>query len=165
MQNWSWSDPGRSPRPPPERTPRPPVPTPFTLRSSSRKNSCKHGSPQMSELPPAKAELPQRHLEDCHSTSYGVAFAWPYARLMMFLCFFGAVPFQRSSFRFYNSVVLFVGMSACQPDVYKNAFTVNCTNSGERVERSGRPDFCCRATRQSNAFTTLQAPTPTWMNA
>lgn len=42
--------------------------------------------------------------------SYGVAFAWPFIRLMRFLCFFGTVLFQRSSFRFYNSVVLFVGM-------------------------------------------------------
>lgn len=42
--------------------------------------------------------------------NYGVAFAWLYARLMRFLCFFGMVPFQRSCFRFYNSVVLFVGM-------------------------------------------------------
>lgn len=44
MQNWSWSDRGQSPRPPPALTPLPPAQTLCTLRSSSRKNSCKHSS-------------------------------------------------------------------------------------------------------------------------
>lgn len=53
---------------------------------------------------PAKPELPSRGLCLCE------AFAWPHVRLMRFFCFFGTVPFQRSSFRFYTSFVVFVGM-------------------------------------------------------
>lgn len=44
MQSWSWSDRGRSPQPPPALTPPPPAQTLCTLRSSSRRNSCKHSS-------------------------------------------------------------------------------------------------------------------------
>lgn len=105
MQNWSWSDPGQSPRPPPELTPHPAAPTPSTLRSSSRKNSCKCGSLWMRQLPPGEGRAAR-----APSGGRDLALAWPYVCLMRFLGFFGTAPFQRSSFGFYNSVVLFVGI-------------------------------------------------------
>lgn len=102
--------------------------------------------------------------------SYGVALAWPYVWLMRFLCFFGTVPSQRSSFGFYNSVVFFLLASlACQPDVYKNAFTVKCFVQCEaHVERNGRPGSPAAVPRGSVILLLhleFQFQSPTWINS
>lgn len=138
-RSWSWFDRGQSPRCRPGRTPRRPARTPFTLRSSSRKNSCKVDT-WMSRhlLARANIRLPdwaEWHPEDCIYEPIGMAFRicllWLRVRSKMLV----NEGFCVSSAQFHSSAALFRGFIivlfcllawlACEPDVLRNALTVN----------------------------------------
>lgn len=134
MQNWSQSDQGWSPQPPPALTPHPPAQTLCTLRSSSKRNSYKHSSlappgegrdsALQTELSGIKRTVFMnhqygiQHLCFCQYTTtvskrgFCVSPAWFHS--------------STAAFRSYNSVVCLLASLACEPDVYKNALTVNC---------------------------------------
>lgn len=131
MQSWSWSDRGQSPQPPPAPTPIPPAQTLCTLRSSSRKNSCKHSrSGHMAVMvPPLWGWLNWVATKGLYLWTISMAFSicffgCKYATTVGkwgFLCFLGAVPFQHSSFSGVFIILLFCLLAplACEPDVYR----------------------------------------------
>lgn len=156
MQNWSWWDPGQSPRPPPGLTPHPPAPTQFTLRSSSRKNSCKRGSPWKWQLAPGEGRASR-----APSGGLYLALALPFVWLMRFLCFFGTVPFQRSSFVFYNSVVLVAG-TVGQMFIRRLSLLTLLSKLRRPCGKKRPSRLSCRsATRQSHTFTAIRITVPT----
>lgn len=98
----------------------------------------------------SRQELPERHLEaGICALRRGIGSAGRKANEV----------FCASSARFHSSaavlafiILLFclLARPACRPDVPESTLTDHGTNSGERVERSARPDCCCRATRQGH---------------
>ncbi len=125
-QNWSWSDRGQSLQPPPVPTRQPPARTLCTLRSSSRKNSCKHSSSGHVDVtvPPGEGkDSSSPNWTEWHSKDYiyklpvwHLAFVFWAASMLQQLVNEGFVFPQCSSipvqqFLGLNSVVLFVGIA------------------------------------------------------
>ena len=131
MQNWSWSGRGLSPQSPPTLTPLPPARTRCTLRSSSRKNSCKHSSSGQMDVmvPPSEANWTEWQPKDYiyELSVWHLAFVFfgcKYATVQL-LVNEGFVFPRRSSIpaqQFLGLIILLfclLASLACEPDVYR----------------------------------------------